>query len=102
MERVLDLYKDYLTIELAKLHKKQMQYYQYCVADVTKDNNETDPKMKVYGKGTVGYILTEEGKKNNTCIYKTIPETTMVSLIRIKQQRGDAILNNDQGLPVFD
>ena len=58
--------------------------------------------MTVYGKSTVGYILTEEGTKNNACIYKTIPETTMVSLIRIKQQRGDAILNNDQGLPVFD
>ena len=69
--------------EIVKLKEAQARIQKLCIAGKS-DKSGLSKKMKVYGHGTVGYILTPEGKNNTMCIIKSAPETTVVEIIRNK------------------
>lgn len=71
----------YLEKEIEVFKSQQQALMDYCVAGVALAKDLKDKRFKPYGNGATGYILTDQGMANQTCVDLATTELPLVARI---------------------
>lgn len=74
VEHILALKKDYINAEIVKLKLLQNLWMTDCVNASLPSSKIPDQRFRPYGAGSYGYLLSENGLNNSTCIELALPE----------------------------
>ncbi|KAF6036588.1 hypothetical protein EB796_005122 [Bugula neritina] len=74
LEQTIASKKDYINAEIVKLKHLQKIWMADCVKDFLPANELPDKRFQPYGAGSYGYLLTEKGFDNSTCVSLSITE----------------------------
>ena len=81
MEQIITANKDYIQQEVKALKQYQDDLMGFCIMKSVPKIQIKDSRFKPYGNGAYGYLLTENGLKNQTCIDMASAELTLVGKI---------------------
>lgn len=82
VEKIIKQNRQYLDAEIAKLHDIQSTWTNFCIKDSRISSQIKDRRFRTYGRGSYGYILTEQGYNNQTCIELACAEIYHSELLR--------------------
>ncbi|KAF6035632.1 hypothetical protein EB796_006072 [Bugula neritina] len=87
LEKVIALKRNYINAEIVKLNKLQNAWMADCVQDILPAKKILDRRFRPYGKGSRGYLLTETGLSNSSCISLAIAEIPHVIQLKDYQEK---------------
>ncbi|KAF6027635.1 GAL3ST2 [Bugula neritina] len=81
LEAIIEANKDYILKERRQLRKLRKEWMEYCIKAVVPNIYVGDNRFKTYGSNVYGYLLTQGGYTNSTCIQLAMAELPFIKLL---------------------
>lgn len=79
LERVIATNKMYIEEEVKQLRLSRQKWMKFCLKESLLSEQITDERFRTSGNGTYGYVLTEDGLRNQTCVDLAMAELPWVA-----------------------
>ena len=78
LEKIIIDNKDYLAAEVQKLQNYRNKWMGFCISKSVPISQVKDKRFRTWGNAAYGYILTNEGLNNQTCVDLAMAELPWV------------------------
>lgn len=75
---IIEANKDYINKEVEKLHSLRNTWMNFCISKSVPTGQISDKRFRTWGNAAYGYVLTEQGLQNQTCIDLAMAELPWV------------------------
>jgi len=85
LEAIIAANRDYLAKEVTALKQMQDWLMNFCIKSSMISTKIADKRFAAFGNGAYGYILTQDGLKNETCMQMASAERILAAILSDRQ-----------------